>query len=169
MKTTKILTVAVCLLFVASPIMAQKPQPKRAPHANNKEKREKIKALKTAYITEKLALTPEEAQKFWPVYNEHEKQKMELRKSIKADFKRDANIDEMSDEEVNKMVNKGIELREKELNLHKAYIAKLKEVLPIKKIAKLNEAEKSFKKELLKKIKKGGKNPANIPPPPPKN
>lgn len=168
MKTTKILTIAICLLFVASPLLAQKPQGKRAPHSNHKEKKEKIKALKTAYITEKLALTTEEAQKFWPVYNEHEKQKEDLRKSMKANFKKDANIDEMSDEEATKMVNIGIEKREKELDLHKAFIAKLKAILPIKKIAKLNEAEKSFKKELLKKIRKGGDNPANIPPPPAK-
>lgn len=168
MKTTKILTIAVCMLFVASPILAQKPQGKKASHANQKEKREKIKALKTAYITEKLALTTEEAEKFWPVYNQYEADKINLRKMVKADFKKDVSIDEMSDSEATKMVNMGIELREKELNLHKEYIAKLKSILPIKKIAKLNQAERTFKKELLKKIRKGGNNPANIPPPPAK-
>lgn len=168
MKTTKFITIAVCLLFVASPILAQKPQGKKVPHANQKEKREKIKALKTAYITEKLALTTEEAEKFWPVYNRHEENKLNLRRSVKSNLKKGATIDEMSDEEVTKMVNAGIELKEKELTQHKMFIAELKSILPIKKIAKLNEAERSFKKELLKKIRKGGNNPANIPPPPAK-
>ncbi|MDF1674025.1 MAG: hypothetical protein P1U41_10990, partial [Vicingaceae bacterium] len=137
-------------------------------HSNQKEKRAKLKALKTAYITEKLALTSEEAEKFWPVYNRHEENKLSLRRSVKSDFKKGVSIDEMSDEEVSKMVNANIELKEKELTQYKIFIAELKSILPIKKIAKLNQAERTFKKELLKKIKKGGDNPTNIPPPPPK-
>ena len=31
--------------------------------------RENIKAIKVGYLTEKLKLTPEQATKFWPVYN----------------------------------------------------------------------------------------------------
>ena len=37
--------------------------------AQSPEKRERIKALKVAFITEKLELTESEAQKFWPIYN----------------------------------------------------------------------------------------------------
>lgn len=33
------------------------------------EKADHIKAQKIAFFTEKLSLTPEEAQRFWPVYN----------------------------------------------------------------------------------------------------
>ena len=40
-----------------------------------KERHERIQALKVAFITEKLELTPEEAQQFWPVFNAIEKQK----------------------------------------------------------------------------------------------
>ena len=36
------------------------------------ENKEKLKAHKIAYITERLQLTPAEAEKFWPVYNELE-------------------------------------------------------------------------------------------------
>ena len=43
-------------------------------------KREKLQALKVGYLTEKLALTPEEAQAFWPLYNEMEARVKETRK-----------------------------------------------------------------------------------------
>ena len=33
---------------------------------------ERIKAQKVAFITEKLSLTAEEAQQFWPIYNAFE-------------------------------------------------------------------------------------------------
>jgi len=32
-----------------------------------REKKEQIKAMKVAYITNELSLTPEEAAKFWPL------------------------------------------------------------------------------------------------------
>ena len=52
----------------------------------NREKlAQTIDALKVAYITKQLDLTPEEAQKFWPVYNvfaiELKKAKIERKKN----------------------------------------------------------------------------------------
>ena len=38
----------------------------------DKTRAEKIEALKIAFITQKLQLTTDEAQKFWPVYNQYE-------------------------------------------------------------------------------------------------
>ena len=43
------------------------------------ERREKLKAYKTAFITEKLELTPAEAEKFWPVYNNYENKVHQLK------------------------------------------------------------------------------------------
>ena len=43
-----------------------------------KKKREKVKALKVAYITEQLELTTDEAQKFWPIYNAFDEKQSEL-------------------------------------------------------------------------------------------
>lgn len=166
MRTMKMLLISTLILPLSFSAIAQH---KGGNKGDMKERKEKVKVMKISYITEKLALTSEEAEKFWPIYNKHEDDKLALRKNIKEDFDRKKKIDEMTDEEVNKMVNAGIELREKELALHKVYISDLKKVLSIKKIAKLNLAEKNFKKELLKKIKKGGPNPSNTPPPPPPN
>ena len=45
-----------------------------------KEKKEQLKALKIAYITEELQLTPEEAARFWPVFNAFEDKQREIRK-----------------------------------------------------------------------------------------
>jgi len=46
---------------------------------NNFKNNDKIKALKTAFITEALDLSPKEAEKFWPIYNIYDKKIMELR------------------------------------------------------------------------------------------
>ena len=43
------------------------------------EKRERIKALKTAFITTELDLSSEESAKFWPIYNDFDEKQFEIR------------------------------------------------------------------------------------------
>ena len=40
---------------------------------------DRIRALKVAFITDKLKLTPEESEKFWPVYNQYEAEQKRIR------------------------------------------------------------------------------------------
>ena len=44
-----------------------------------KGSRDKIKMLKISYLTDRLKLTPDEAQKFWPIYNANDEKQFELR------------------------------------------------------------------------------------------
>jgi hypothetical protein len=63
--------------------------------AQSPEKRERIKALKVAFITEKLELTESEAQKFWPIYNTFEENMHNFRKDFYKNRKMDiANVSE---------------------------------------------------------------------------
>ena len=54
---------------------------------DKKEWKEKIKAEKVAYLTDYMDLTSAEAQKFWPVYNQAESEKMEGFKNTMDAFK----------------------------------------------------------------------------------
>jgi hypothetical protein len=121
----------------------------------NQEKRENIEAMKIAFITQKLELTPEEAQQFWPVYNQYSEKTKELRKKRKQGNReaRQQNFDELSDKEVEQLVNDDIANRQKELDLQKEYNEKFKTILPIKKVAKLYAAEEQFKVILINKLK----------------
>jgi len=117
--------------------------------------KDKINAQKVAYITRELDLTPQEAQQFWPVYNEFETQ----RKAINKEFigknieERQVNTNELSDKEALEMADNHIILAQKLLDLRKKYHAEFKKVLPAKKLLKLYQAEKDFNKFLLKEIK----------------
>ena len=55
---------------------------------HTKESRKKIKALKTAYLTEELQLTSSEAEKFWPLYNKHEEKIDFLRNKGRIEYKK---------------------------------------------------------------------------------
>ncbi len=141
MKTSAFKRILVLFLISTSTFVFAQPGGNK-PHADKKEKqaekRENIEAQRVAFITQELNLTPEEAQKFWPVYNQYTEKLQESRKKRRQEMKESKeNIDELSDKEVEKLVDEEISERQKELDLQKEYHAKFKAVLPIKKVAKL--------------------------------
>ncbi|MBN8696377.1 MAG: hypothetical protein J0L87_07595 [Bacteroidetes bacterium] len=158
MKTTLkqvflIVLLTISTLSIAQPHggMGTPPPNKKGNHA---EKKQNIEAMKIAFITQKLDLTPEEAQQFWPVYNQYNDKLQELRKKRKAEFKENKdNFETLSDKEVEQIVDSEITFKQKEIDLQKEYHAKYKAVLPIKKVAKLYHAEEQFKRVLLEKLK----------------
>ncbi|HJM16131.1 MAG TPA: hypothetical protein QF851_01615 [Flavobacteriales bacterium] len=143
-KTT--LIALLCPLFIFSQNMSEK-------------KREKIEIQKVAFITTQLDLTTEEAQVFWPVYNEFSDAMLEIynqRKDNNKEYKK--NIDDLSDGEIEKIVSSNFDLIQKELDIKKKYHLKFKKILSIRKVAHLYHAEKEFKRELLQRIKRGKEN-----------
>lgn len=117
---------------------------------NNKEK---IEALRVAFIAKEVKLTPQEAQVFWPVYNEWQ-DKLEALKAKRKDFKKiKENPETATDKEVEAYLNTELLIRQKEAELFKEYNERLKKILPIKKVALVYKAEEEFKKELIKQLK----------------
>lgn len=120
----------------------------------HQEKKEKIKAQKVAFITNKLDLSPETAQVFWPVYNEaeaiKEKEMMSFRDNI--DIK-NIDLDILSDEEIIKLADAYILHHEKMNDINKTYHVKYKSILSPKQVVLLYESEKEFKFVLLKQVR----------------
>jgi|TARA_R110002094_G_scaffold209422_2_gene179830 hypothetical protein len=120
------------------------------------QQKERIKALKTAHITNALNLTTEEAQKFWPVYNVHEEKLFELRKKERREIfmMLKGDVEGLTDEEANALIEKGINFKTTELEYYKELVANLRGVIPPYKILKLRRAEEEFKRKLLEIMKK---------------
>lgn len=120
-------------------------------------KHEKIKAWKTAYITEKLSLTSSEAEKFWPIYNNFDEKFHELRKKERTEIfhKLRNGLENLSDAEANELIDKNLSIETSELELRKQLTAELRKVLSPKKIITLKKAENDFKRELLDRYRHG--------------
>jgi maltodextrin utilization protein YvdJ len=89
------------------------------------------------------------------VYNQYTDKIQELRRKRRTEHKEiKHNIDEMSDKEVEQDVDNEIIFRQKEIDIQKEYHTKFKAVLPVKKVAKLYQAEEQFKRVLLDKLKR---------------
>lgn len=126
------------------------------PAQPSEQKVKEIKAQKSAYITGKLGLSPEQAQSFWPVYNqfdaEREKLRSTLRESMK-EAKRQGTA--MSEAQASELLEKGLASRQRELDLEKTYNEKFKKAIGAVKTLELHKAERDFNKELLRRYREG--------------
>jgi hypothetical protein len=115
-------------------------------------KKEKIEVLKVAFITKKINLTSNEAQVFWPLYNELT-DKLEANQAYVRQYLKSANKAEITDKEAEELINADIIALKKEAELHKEYYEKFKKILPVTKVAQLRIAEHEFRKEIIQHIK----------------
>jgi Spy/CpxP family protein refolding chaperone len=121
-----------------------------------KEKKEKIKALKVAYITEELDLSADEAQKFWPIYNSYDEKQFELRhkkmREIVNKFE-NGGLEKLSEKEATTLVNQMEAIDYELYTLKKKFTNNLQSVISSKKIIKLKKAEDEFNRKLLKQFR----------------
>jgi len=126
--------------------------------AQDNSRKDKIESMKVSYITQKLDLTSKEAQIFWPIYNEYQDKLQAIRKAKRKDVQATrGDIDAMPDSEVESIIDAEIQAKKSEAELAKEYHIKFKQILSIKKVAKLYRAEEDFKRELLNQIKTNNK------------
>ena len=143
------------VMFISALHVAAQEESSKHDKKHAKMKKEKIDAMRVGFITEKLDLNAEEAQKFWPVYNAYHKElDTHHEAQMKAHHKHDKkDFEKMSDAELDKAIMNHFDREQKKLDLRKAYHDKFKAVLPTQKVAKLYHAEREFKRNLLRKMK----------------
>ncbi|ALJ06395.1 hypothetical protein APS56_15180 [Pseudalgibacter alginicilyticus] len=118
--------------------------------------RDRVKALKVAFITEKLSLTEKEAQSFWPIYNTYDDNSTRIKYNDMRKLRRDIkeSINTLDDNKAKVLLDKLIET---ENSLHyeeTQLISKLRKVISPKKILLLKTAEDDFNRKLFEEYKK---------------
>ncbi len=122
--------------------------------ADGNKWRERIRAAQVAFITSELDLTEAEAQSFWPVYNQVQKERREAFDVQQKAFK--ALCKGIDGADVNKLLQDYTEAS-KELNaLDEAALKRYKKALPIQKVAKLVLAEEKFRHQQIGRLGQGG-------------
>lgn len=125
----KIVTLSMIVLFSVSSVLYAQEQP------DNKEQ-EKIKALEIAFISRKLNLTENEAQRFWPIYNEYKRDVRQVMLTQRNNPKRDVLNEEQ-------MI----------IDVRKKYKERFVGVIGQPRMNKFFEAEREFRGVLLNQLK----------------
>ena len=115
-----------------------------------KERMEKIENAKIAFLTEKLQLNTEQSQKFWPIYNQYQRDRRKARS--RAWIMKESNLEAKTDQQIREGINEMHTIRQNELNVEKQYVDKFLKVISVKQLATLYRSEKEFTHVLLKKL-----------------
>jgi hypothetical protein len=149
MKTNirKIMIIAAILVFGAANAFA-----------NNETKedwKEKIQSEKIAFLTMEIELTPQEAQVFWPVYNEiNEEKDQAMYEVIKYYWEMSKAIEAgKSEKEIKALLDKYLEAQEKQRKIDEDAAEKYKKVLSTTKVAKLYIGEEKFRRQHIRKLR----------------
>lgn len=146
----KILLFSFGLFFLTLSITAQQ----RPPDFKN---REKIRALKTAYITTALDLSSKEAEKFWPIYNTYDKKVASLRFEKMRDLRNKVRTREdfnaLKEKDAKNLLNDFLKIERDILDAKSKLNTQLLKVISGKKILKLYKAEDDFNRRLLQRLR----------------
>lgn len=132
--------------------------------AQTQSTEERLQVLKVAFLTKKLNLTTDEAEKFWPIYNDYEDKRETAKKKLLENRKKVKNnstgSDSLSTVDLDAIIAYEADFDENDAKLKRDLNTRLKKVLPVRKIALLYVAEEEFKKEILRMVAEADKKPA---------
>ena len=148
----KIIFIVLAGIFVIST------QQINAQNESREARMEKFRTEKIAFLSTKLQLTTTEAEKFWPIYNQLEKERWEAQKSRREleDKVREAE-ESLSENEITKLTRDFAGSMQKEGALMSSYNEKFLKVLPPKKVLKLYKAENEFRMNMIRKYREADK------------
>ncbi|HYG20985.1 MAG TPA: hypothetical protein VD816_18735 [Ohtaekwangia sp.] len=138
----------LCLALVG----ARAQEDEELPSADPKV-REKIHALRIAYITDQLGLTPEEAERFWPIYREFSEKRQALLQQYRAS-KKNPDPDKTAEQNDQELVDMRLKLKQQEVDLEKDYSGRLLKVISAQKLKTLPETERKFRQMILDQIQR---------------
>ncbi|WP_100626837.1 hypothetical protein [Algoriphagus formosus] len=112
--------------------------------------RERLEAARIAFITTRLDLSPEQAQNFWPIFNEFNEQREEKLKQI-ASLNPRSNTDSISKEEAQRLIKQRFELQRELIEDEEAFVLKAATVISYQQILQLNSINREFARSIYQR------------------
>jgi hypothetical protein len=135
----KNISLYILSFFLSLPMMAQQ-------QGDTGYDKEKLESAKVAFITQRLDLTPEQAEKFWPLYNQHREDKRNLMKSLHVLGKMD--VEGISNEKALELIEQKFDIEQEILDLEKAFHKEIIKVISPVQAVQLGEVNKDFTRHI---------------------
>ena len=110
---------------------------------------ERVKAVRVALLTQKMSLSTEEAEKFWPVYNDYEKEQ----KKIREKFQPNKNIMALDDASVENHLLGLLDMEEELVKMKKKYYQNFSKIIGYRKVAILAKSDREFYLAMIERLK----------------
>lgn len=112
--------------------------------------RDRIEAARIGLISERLGLTPEQAERFWPVYREYTQKRGDMVREFRQ-AQREVGPDQ-NPEKQKELVELGLKIKQRQLDLEKDYSRRMMDVISAQQIMNLRNAEKEFQRMILNQL-----------------
>jgi hypothetical protein len=150
MKTYRNILIASLLMATSWVAMAQDDDLTNPQNVDPKV-RQKVELARIAFLSDRLGLTPDQAEKFWPVYREF----IQKRQGMTQQFREAQKNMDPNDPDPKKqqdLVNFGLQLKQKELDLEKDYSGRIMKVITAQQLLSLRKAEQDFRQLILNQL-----------------
>ena len=149
-KSLKTIAVALALLAASAAPSAAQNQPPGAdkPASNLEIIHEKLKADKKLIVSQYMALTESEAQKFWPVYEEYQKDLQssnERLRNLLQSYATEYKNKSLTDEKAKKLLDEWLAFEQDEGKRRGAFAPKVLQAVPPKKAARYLQIENEYR------------------------
>ena len=115
---------------------------------------ERLQTARIAYITTRISIKPEQAEKFWPVFNAFTNSRENLMRTI-GDLSKGA--DTIGEEEAKSKLNQKLQLQQKLVDEEKIFIADASKILTYKQLLLLQNIARDFNRYLYDRQKRPNK------------
>ena len=154
----KVISVLCLLTVLATGALAQEQQQQRGRQGRGGEGwRERVRAEKVAFLTEQIDLTESEAQVFWPIYNQLQKEQRENFEAVRKAYEAmEKGVNEgKTGKEMEKLVEAYVDAKDKNEGIETKYLNKLMKALPAEKVARYYVAEEKFRHQQIGRLGNG--------------
>lgn len=161
-KLAKYIFVLFLLTAIAYKSTAQvRPIFRRPPNFEQRtiRRQNRIEQVRETYLARRLALTPAESARFWPLYRHYQDALTAIRDKIK--------LNQQVPDGAQQIQN-NLQYQTDLLNVRKYYTAEFLKILPPEKVSEMTKAEKEFQDELIKQLRERSQ-AVNPPAPTPTN
>lgn len=153
MKTKLFIVVAIVIFALGADVANAQQRRPQAPDGK------RIEAVKVAFFTRQMKLTPDEAKVFWPLYDQYqmalEEQKHERRQKQEDVRER---LEDLSDDQINTIIDSRLSQAEIALSARKTFITAIRKELAPVKVAMFFRAEDQFQREMMERVKENRDN-----------
>lgn len=121
------------------------------PGSQGANARAKLEAARIAMITERLNLTPEQAEKFWPLYNQFAQERRAMQQeALKA--RQGLDMNNLTEEQSQRLVKAQMKYKQDKVNLENKYATMMNQVISAKQMVALRKAEDDFRAMILRRL-----------------
>jgi hypothetical protein len=126
----------------------------QAQHRAGGQNIQRVQAAKVGYITERLDLTPEQAERFWPVYRRYQAEQRALRRPAVAAAREHIRAStEKSEAQLRQSIDDNLKMQEERLALKRKYKDEFLRVISAQQLMELYKAEQDFNRLLLQRVR----------------